>query len=207
MKLIVAENGSVSVEIDSNAETFCENQAIKMRKHLTTLFPNDPTIQTIAKYKLWNIGKIAVWYWLRKLEKEKLLRIVRTPFKDDYKVHEDIDDMVVLLMRNGKTYHIEARTRASDIPPTPEQTCRMDLIKPRVVYVFAVYDPRKYVVNMVGFANWTVLQKAASEIELCSAEQEEGEIHIPGEFSIPIRNMGSIEQGVQWMKGTQNVTE
>lgn len=198
MKLTETES-TISVEIDPNAESFCEKEGVKMVKHLTALFPNDPTIQNASKYKTWNIGKLAVWYWLRRLEKEKLLRIVRTPFKDEYKVHDDIDDLVVVLMRNGVPYHLEVRTRSSDIPPALEQSVHMDCIKPMVIYVFVIYNPKTYQAQIVGWANWEVLKSCAIEMSCCG--DEEKIVHIPGEFAVYLKDMKSIQDAVKWTKG------
>ena len=198
MKMIESET-SLAVEIDPNAEAFCEKEGVKMFKHLSALFPKDGTIKTASKYKLWNIGKLAVWYWLRRLERERLLRLVRTPFKDEYTVHEDIDDMIVFLMRNGETYHLEVRTRESNILPPKDKTLRLDGIKPMVIYIFVVYHPTTYTANIVGWGNWDVLKTVATEVASC--EQDGELVRAPGEFVININDMKSVQDGVKWMKG------
>ena len=201
MKLLESDP-FVTIAIDSTTETFCLNEAQNMHRHLTKLFPTDPTIQPVERYKTWNIGKISVWWWLRHIAKEQILRIIRVPFKDDYRIRGDVDDLVIKLMRNGLLYHIQVRTRTTDIPVAPEHKFHMDSISPMVIYVYVTYDPRTFTSSIVGFANWDRLKTTITEIR--GSGVDEHILHIPGEFEIAIKNMGSINRAVEWMKGTSN---
>lgn len=177
-------------KFSENELEYCKTHAQKMCDGFSTYsFKNDEK-QSFDVYFIGKVGEFVVYKFLRKLEKENLIKIIHKPFREKYLKLNFNDDYIIELCNSGKKIQIEVRTKGRSVEPQQDYVCCTDCIKPNLNYIFVSYNKKNNIAHIVGFANWDNFKKYATVSS--EGDKNLNFIHKVNEFNILIKHLNNI---------------
>jgi len=180
-------------KLSENNKKYCLDHAKKMAEGFETYSFKNEEKQSVDVYYLGKVGEFVFYKFLRKYEKQNLLKIKHVPFRENYKKLNFKDDFIIEI--KDKEFQIEVRSKGRSVEPQPDFECCTDCIKPHFIYVFVSINKKTDMVSLLGYANWENFKKHANVT--LKGNTNNNFTNKTNEFNIKIKYLNEMKELIQ----------